>query len=117
MTSGDDGLPLDEDLADAYRGKYILVGVTYLDASGNVSSRQEFHGIVESVSAVEGICIALRGVHEGQVWTMPPATADNPSPAPPGRYTLRSTGETVEDPDLLATWEVVPAEQDSAVGP
>jgi hypothetical protein len=105
-----DGEPVfDDELAESYRGKYILVGVTYLDASGDVSAQHQFHGVIESASAREGIRIALRGVREGEVWTMP-ASVDNLCPAPPGTYALRSTGEKVHDPDLLATWEVVPGQ-------
>jgi hypothetical protein len=109
MTSRDREPLFDDELAESYRGKYILVGVTYLDASGNVSSQHQFHGIIESASALHGIRIALRGIREGEVWTMP-ASADNLRPAPPGTYRLRSTGEKVDDPDLLATWEVVPGQ-------
>jgi hypothetical protein len=109
MTSCDCEPPFDDELAESYRGKSILVGVTYLDASGNVSSQHQFHGIIESASALHGIRIALRGIREGEVWTMPPS-ADNLRPAPPGTYTLRSTGERVHDPDLLATWDVVPGQ-------
>jgi hypothetical protein len=97
----------DQELANSYRGKYILVGVTYLDPSGNVSSQVQVHGVIESASARDGIQIALRGVCEGQLWTMPPAL-DAIHPATRGRYTLRTTGETVDDPDLLATWDVYP---------
>jgi hypothetical protein len=49
--------------------------------------------------------IALRGVHEGETWPMPPDFRSVRA-ATPGTYTLTSTGELVEDPDLLATWNI-----------
>jgi hypothetical protein len=107
VTRSDQEPYFDQRLADAYVGKYILVGVTYLDDSGGVSSQLQVHGTILSVSAVDGLRIALRGKREGEQWTMPPHL-EAIQPAPPGTYTLRSTGERIDDPDLLATWEVEP---------
>ena len=103
----DDQPPFGQDGFDCYQGKYILVGVTYMDRSGEVRAQQQLHGIIESVSLTEGFHIALRGLRAGEVWTMPPAF-EVIEQARPGTYTLRSTGETIENPDLLATWEVYP---------
>jgi hypothetical protein len=49
--------------------------------------------------------ISLRGVRDGGSWKTPPLLQAI-SPAKPGIYTLKGTGENVENPDLLATWRV-----------
>lgn len=94
----------DQALADSYIGKYILVGVTYLDHTGKELERVQFHGVIESAGP-EGVHIALRGKRDGEYWVMPPDLG-SVSAARPGKYSLHSTGEVVEDPDLLATWTV-----------
>jgi hypothetical protein len=96
--------PFDEDLAASYVGKYILVGLTFLDPYGRESRRQQLHGVIRSASP-EGVLIELRGAHAGQNWNMPPAL-DAIRPAEPGRYTLHETEEVIDDPDLLASWTI-----------
>jgi hypothetical protein len=94
----------DQDLADSYVGKTILVGITYFDHAGKEIRRDQFYGLIESASA-DGIMIALKGGRAGQSWNMPPYV-DGILPAKPGEYRLRSTGEVVKDPDLLMTWSI-----------
>jgi hypothetical protein len=94
----------DQTLADSFLGKHILVGVTYKDHAGQELRRQQLHGVVEHASP-EGIRISLRGANQGQSWNMPPDLRAI-SRANPGIYTLHSTGEQIENPDLLATWEI-----------
>jgi hypothetical protein len=96
--------PFDDDLAASYVGKYILVGLTFLDPYGRESQRQQLHGVIRSASP-EGVLIELRGAHSGQNWNMPPAL-DAIRPAEPGRYTLYDTEEVIDDPDLLASWTI-----------
>jgi hypothetical protein len=50
----------------------------------------------------DGITIALAGPRAGQHWNMPPAL-DSIRSAPAGEYRFRETGETILDPDLMAT--------------
>jgi len=40
--------PFDEKLAASYVGKYILVGLTYLDHKGKELRRQQLHGVITS---------------------------------------------------------------------
>jgi hypothetical protein len=94
----------DNAAADVYLGKYVLVGVTYLDSGGQVESSVQMHGVVESASR-EGITLSLKGERAGQSWTMP-ADPSAISPARPGRYQLPETGEVVENPDFICTWMV-----------
>lgn len=96
--------PFDEELAASYVGKYILLGLTFLDSQGREIRRQQLHGVIRSASR-NGILIELRGVQAGRTWNMPPAL-DAIRPAKPGSYSLHETKETIEDPDLLATWTI-----------
>jgi hypothetical protein len=103
--TGTEALPdLDLDFAATYIGKYILVGVTYIDAFGKEVEQRQMHGVIESVDT-HGFKIALQGSGDGESWTMPPVL-DAIYPAKPGEYRLRTTGEIVVDPDLLSTWTV-----------
>ena len=94
----------DHDAASIYLGKYILVGVTYVDSAGQVEDSVQMHGMVESASA-DGIKLALKGERAGQSWTMP-ADPSAITPAQPGKYELPETGEIVENPDFICTWMV-----------
>jgi hypothetical protein len=94
----------DEEVAASYVGKYILVGLTFCDPYGRETRRQQLHGIIQSASP-RGILIELQGRHAGQTWNMPPAL-ESIRPAKAGSYTLHETGETIDDPDLLATWTI-----------
>jgi hypothetical protein len=96
--------PFDQRIADGYLGKYILVGLTYLDHEGKETRRMQLHGVVEK-AAPDGITISLRGTHDGESWNMPPDLRAI-SEARPGTYTLHSTSERVENPELLATWTI-----------
>jgi hypothetical protein len=87
-------------------GKHVLVGLTYLDAEGEVEEQEQFHGvIVEGGGPDEGV--TLKRADTGEVVTLPPGL----EPAEPGEYTLRSSGETVVDPDFVATWTISPPEE------
>ncbi|MFC1537007.1 hypothetical protein ACFL48_04260 [Pseudomonadota bacterium] len=86
-------------------GKTILIGISYLDKDGNLDSQKQLHGVVHSATPEQGILIELDGVHKGEQWNMPPDTSCI-SEAEPGLYQLRTTGESVENPDYLCTWEV-----------
>jgi hypothetical protein len=85
-------------------GKRILVGVTYLDADGNVTEQTQHVG---EVIAVDESCITVRWA-DGEETTLPPEVQD----AAPGVYRLRSSGEEVVNPDLLARWTIHPPEED-----
>ncbi|CPR93568.1 hypothetical protein PP568_06845 [Mycobacteroides abscessus] len=80
-------------------GARVLVGITFRD--GERSSSIQRHGIVircdDEVIEIES--------PDGETFTLPPAP-ESFSPAAPGEYRLRSTGEVITDPDYLATWTV-----------
>ena len=96
---GDPVSGFDEDFAQGFVGRTLLVGITHVSALGEVTHQEQVHGLIVSATAA-GIDVELRGVHEGTVWRMAPFLGEL-SPAKPGVYRLRSTGEEVENPDFL----------------
>src|SRR5262249_37480754 len=97
--------PFDEARAQQSVGKYILIGLTYRDDGGNVGEQQQLHGRIVSAAARRGFGAQLAGRRSGETYCLPPDMRSFQT-APPGEYRLRSTGEVIEDPDLLATWIV-----------
>lgn len=98
----------DQNLADSYIGKSILIGVTYLDSKGNFIEQEQMHGVLKAASP-QGISITLKGSRNGQSWNMPPSL-DVISLAQPGIYTLKETSEAIENPNLLAAWTIYKSE-------
>lgn len=83
-------------------GQRLLVGISYLDDDGKVSSAQQFCGRVLEVG--DGVVVVERpGEPEPAVL---PADAAAYRPAASGRYTLTGSGETVVNPDYVTTWRV-----------
>jgi hypothetical protein len=100
---------------DELVGKTILLGLTFADSEGNVLERVQRHGVIDSADPERGV--AVRFVAPGQPWDgelyrLPPNLASF-SEAAPGAYRLRSTGETIVDPDFISSWEIrSPAPED-----
>jgi hypothetical protein len=93
----------DEDFGRTLIGKYILAGVTYIDAAGRPIEQKQIHGKVVRANRDEGIVLRLEP--SGDEFKLPPVIGAF-EPAEPGEYRLRSTGEVVTDPDYLCTWSV-----------
>src|SRR5689334_20580029 len=81
----------DESFAQGLVGKTMLVNLTFLDAEGELESREAFYGVVITADAEEGILLDLLGPQDGDTTTLPPQTS-NIRPAEPGIYPL-SDGE------------------------
>jgi hypothetical protein len=89
-------------------GKTVVLGLTFTDADGNERERTQRHGVVEVAEHDRGI--GIRFVAPGRAWDgelywLPP-DARPFREAAPGAYRLRSTGETIVDPDFTAAWVV-----------
>ncbi len=102
--NGEPDPDFDEELAEGYLGKYLLVGITCVDHEGNLLSRRQLHGEIVAATA-DGIDIELHGNNEGDIWRMPPILSDL-SLAKPGIYELSSTGEAVENPDFTVSMTI-----------
>lgn len=81
-------------------GATLLVRITYLLTDETVSHVAEFAGVVSSVDPLVTI---EQGDNES--FTLPP-DPDAYEAAAPGEYRLRSTGETVLNPDFISMWTV-----------
>jgi len=101
-----DGRP-EWDYAQAQKllGTTVLVGLNYDEPAGQ--RQEQFFGTVMSADPDEGITLRLEGSRSGEFYTLPPATHTF-SPARPGEYRLRQTGEVVVDPDYTTTWTSTP---------
>ena len=97
--------PIDETKARDCVGKYILIGLSYTDEHGTVVERQQLHGRIVSADAHRGFVIELAGRRSGETYSLPPDMRSFKE-AQPGSYRLRSTGEIIESPDLVANWIV-----------
>ena len=96
----------DDGWAEWLLGKYALVGITRYEADGTtVRSKGQYHGIIVEVSRHREIKIACEGRWRGETMTLPPVLQSFKQ-AKPGRYELKSTGEIVDDPDVVATWRI-----------
>lgn len=106
MSDADDGggPPWDEEKARALQGAIVLVGITYCDATGATEEQIQAHGVILRVDRAQGVEIECHGeVWKGQAMMLPPDLRAFEK-APPGSYRLRSTGETVIDPDYTTSW-------------
>lgn len=95
----------DERLAEDLIGRLILIGCTHLDPTGEVVAQEQMFGTVSAADRQHGVEVALKGSRKGTVWRMPPDLR-GVSSAAPGVYRLRSTGESVENPDYLVSWTI-----------
>jgi hypothetical protein len=102
----DDPTSWDQEEADDFLGLTVLVGVTALAHDGKtVKWQAQYHGRIVSADRTEGIKVACEGRWVGTTMVLPPVLGAF-QPAKPGEYRLRSTGETVQNPDLTTTWSV-----------
>jgi hypothetical protein len=90
--------------AGSYIGKYILVGVTYLDGDGRLIRHDQRHGVIVDVKSSQ-LSIALKGNFDGEMFSIP-LDLRAIKEANPGSYELLATEEIVIDPDLISTWTV-----------
>ena len=106
-TTPDAGPAWDANRARWLVGRTVIVGVTHLAADGRtVVNKEHFHGMIMAAVEGQGITVVcLSGPNEGQTVTLPPVTSAYMD-AKPGKYTLRSTGLVVDNPDVTVSWTV-----------
>jgi len=97
--------------AKTFLGKHILVGLAHCNADGVKISQEQFHGVIERITSEEGIVIKVSGSNEERSI---PADVYSMQLARPGEYTLKSTGEIVEDPDFTARLSISPNDYEAA---
>jgi hypothetical protein len=84
-------------------GKRILVGLTFVAESGEVTNRAQFHGTIRAATPKGVVVQRADGKSD---FTLPPSQ-EFIEPAAPGQYRLRSTGEVIEDPDFVCAMRMV----------
>jgi hypothetical protein len=89
--------------AERLVGRHLLVGITVVDSGRDVVEQRQFHGRIEIADPSRGIAVRRQDTATLE-WLPPDLRAFRA--APPGDYTLRCSGETVTDPDVMATWTV-----------
>ena len=98
---------------DSYIGKYVLIGITFLDEAGNLIEQFQTYGPIVLIDEIKGIVIEKT---DGSGDFGIPPGLQNLRPAPRGQYRLRSTGEIVADPDFTSTWTVEKATPETIEG-
>jgi hypothetical protein len=84
-------------------GTTVLVGITHEHASGDLS--QEQYAGIARVEDQDEYCLITLECTDGETRSYP-FDSRALSKASPGEYRLRSTGETINNPDFLMTWTV-----------
>lgn len=95
--------PWDAEAAARLVGKYVLIGVAWRRDGGETAA--QYHGRIVSADPRTGFAVACEGVWTGETLVLPPMLSWL-HPAQPGEYRLKTTGETVENPDLVTTWRI-----------
>jgi hypothetical protein len=95
----------DELLANNLIGKLVLVGLTYLDAQGELLNQQQFSGRITRANQASGILLRLEGNRLGEEYNLPPDTSSLRQ-ASLGEYRLYSTEEIVLNPDFTVMYTI-----------
>lgn len=96
-------MSFDSNIAKTMIGKYVLVGVNRCDSNKAVISTDQIHGKVLRASEAEGLVVSLSS---GDEFSLPPLLSCY-QPAEEGVYTLKSTNEKIQNPDYIATFNVI----------
>lgn len=87
-------------------GKLLLVGVTYFTHDNVFIEKKQFYG---TVTEANDTIIRIKQ-KDGSEFTLPPDLRTT-GRAAKGEYKLHSTGEIVVDPDYIAVWTCIKAEE------
>jgi hypothetical protein len=103
----------DDRRARALIGKSILAGVTYANKPGIQSEPHmvQIHGTIVGADEDVGITIECAGSRKGTQFILPPHL-ESFTDAAPGEYRLRTTGEVVNNPQVITTWVIQPSPND-----
>ena len=94
---------LGQDEAEGLIGQYALIGFTYVAADGEtVTSQVQRHGTIISADPMNGIELRCEGAHAGETIKLPPHLQVFQF-ANPDQYKSRTTGEVVDNSDVMAT--------------
>ncbi|KAA3635848.1 MAG: hypothetical protein DWP97_03960 [Calditrichaeota bacterium] len=77
-------------------GKTVIIGITYKYKNDRLLGQEQFWGKIVAFNEKDGLKVDMK--HSGEIGYFPPFF-ELMEILKPGVYTLRSTGEEVEDPD------------------
>ena len=89
-------------------GKILLAGLSYYTAEDELIERKQLWGTVTEANE-KMICVMQKN---GEIFTLP-SDLRSTRRAKAGNYTLHSTGEIVENPDFLVTWNITASETEN----
>lgn len=89
-------------LRNYLKGKVVLVGLTFIDQEGKVIERYQTHGTIAKLT-IDGFFKIIRD--DNSIFRIP-YLKETIKKAKEGKYREVSTGETIENPDLIMTWKV-----------
>ncbi len=93
--------------AQAIINKRIVIGLTYYEHDGKLVDQEQMYGKVASVND-DCVKVVLEGKRKGETISLP-RNLRAFKQAEPGVYTLKSTGEEVENPDYTTVWDITKA--------
>jgi hypothetical protein len=85
-------------------GKTMLAGLTWRDAQGNVTEKNQIFGVI--INFDDDIKTMKVDVVDDDIWKLP-TFSDTFFEAPRGRYECCMTGEVVVNPDYLMSWQIL----------
>ena len=92
--------------AKAIIGKTIVIGLTYYDHNGGFIEIKQMHGKIRTANNKEGVGVLLENrQNEGELFWLPNDLSAIKK-AEKGIYESKNTGEVVEYPDYISTWEI-----------
>jgi len=92
------------DESETILGKRILVGLTYLDRKGNIDRQIQLHG---PITRLTGSTLYFERSDGGGEFSIP-FDGELDTTDSEAIYTLKSSGEVVENVHFLSTWTIHP---------
>lgn len=101
------GYDIDQQRAATMLNKHLLVAISYLNSDDSIRAVEQYHGPILRINNKEGL-VFMR-MDNGKEMSLPP-DLDAYEVAEEGEYGLKSTGEVISNPDLIAAWSIYPDE-------
>ena len=98
-----------EQLQAYLKDKMFLIGLTFIDQSGQLIEQYQTHGTVLELTDDGLFKIERKGNSIFQI----PYDKDSIKKADKGEYREKGTGTIVKDPDFIMTWEITTFENDN----
>jgi len=84
------------------KGKVFVIGLSFVDKDGQLIEQYQTHGTVIGLTS-NGLLKILR--EDNSIFQMP-FDKEIIEKAKKGEYREKTTGQIIQDPDFMATWEI-----------